>query len=231
MSERRSRPALEALLVFEDVLSTLPGGRDGKVWVLADGGRFVVEPSSVESERGLRARGGLCDADQLGSQRGVFWGAGAEWKAFSGQQPKSAVCDGAVNCLLSSLSVFLNKAWQMVQGRAECRSVLQCVAVASETRESRAMSFVYEVRTDLAVGGGSGGQEAHGRRGRRQKSGIPPLCSSGSGSGGARVMTRLFAVVKPVKPWSESVAVRFKQRQMLCVEAFAVRFPASAGDG
>ena len=74
-----------------------------------------------------------------------------------------------------------------------------------------------KVRTDLAVGGDSGGQEAHGRRGRRQKSGIPPLCSSGSGSGGARVMTRLFAVVKPVKPWSESVAVRFKQRGRCCV--------------
>jgi hypothetical protein len=200
----------------------------------ADGGRFVVEPSSVERERGLRAHGGLCDADQLGSQRGVFWGAGELKRSLSFLGPAAeecAVCDGAVNCLLSSLSVFLNKAWQMVQGRAECRSVLQCVAVASETRESRAMSFVYEVRTDLAVGGDSGGQEAHGRRGRSQKSGIPPLCSSGSGSGGARVMTRLFAVVKPVKPWSESVAVRFKQRQMLCVEAFAVRFPASAGDG
>jgi hypothetical protein len=152
----------------------------------ADGGRFVVEPSSVERERGLRARGGLCDADQLGSQRGVLLGCWS-WKAFSGQQPKrvqSAVCDRAVNCLLSSLSVVLNKAWQMVRGRAECRRVLQCVAVASETREPRAMSFVYE--------------GAHGSRGRwrfrrsrstrtsrrRQKSGIPPLCSS---SGGARV--------------------------------------------
>jgi hypothetical protein len=203
-------------------------------WMAADGGRFVVEPSSVERERGLRARGGLCDADQLGSQRGVLLGCWS-WKAFSGQQPRrvqSAVCDRAVNCLLSSLSIVLNKAWQMVRGRAECRRVLQCVAVASETREPRAMSFVYEVRTDLAVGGDSGGQEAHGRRGRSQKSGIPPLCSS---SGGARVMTRLFSVVKPVKPWSESVAVRFKQGGRCCVSkplrSDSLSSPASAGDG
>ena len=53
-----------------------------------------------------------------------------------------AVCDRAVNCLLSSLSVALNKAWQMVRGCAECRRVLQGVAVASETRELRAGDVV-----------------------------------------------------------------------------------------
>ena len=55
---------------------------------------------------------------------------------------------------------------------------------------------------------------------RRAKSGIW-LCSS---SGGARVMTRLFTVVKPVKPWLESVADRFEQIGGCRVEAFAVRF-------
>jgi hypothetical protein len=114
-------------------------------WMAADGGRFVVEPSSVERERGLRAHGGLCDADQLGSQRGVFWGAGELKRSLSFLGPAAeecAVCDGAVNCLLSSLSILLNKAWQMVRGCAECRRVLQGVAVASETRELRAGDVV-----------------------------------------------------------------------------------------
>jgi hypothetical protein len=207
------------------------GWMDG--WLLMAGALWW-SPAVWSANEGLGLTADCATPINLARSAGFFWGAGAE-KAFSGQQPKrvqSAVCDRAVNCLLSSLAVVLNKAWQVVRGRAECRRVLQCVAVASETREPRAMSFVYEVRTDLAVGGDSGGQEAHGRRGRSQKSGIPPLCSS---SGGARVMTRLFSVVKPVKPWSESVAVRFKQRGRCCVSkplrSDSLSSPASAGDG
>ena len=37
-------------------------------------------------------------------------------------------------------------------------------------------------------------------------------------------MTRLFTVVKPVKPWLDSVADRFEQIGGCRVEAFAVRF-------
>jgi hypothetical protein len=191
MSERRSRPALEALLVFEDVLSTLPGGRDGKVWVLAaDGGRFVVEPSSVECERGLRARGGLCDADQLGSQRGLL---GCCWDVRAARELSRAsnrrVCYRAVNCLLSSVSVGLQQSLadgarlcRVSQGIAVCRGSVKNkrVAVASDV-------VVYEVSTDRGRWRIRRSSSTRTSR-RRQKSGIP-LCSS---SGGARVMTRLF---------------------------------------
>jgi hypothetical protein len=159
------------------------GWMDG--WLLMAGALWW-SPAVWSANEGLGLTADCATPINLARSAGFFWGAGAE-KAFSGQQPKrvqSAVCDRAVNCLLSSLAVVLNKAWQVVRGRAECRRVLQCVAVASETREPRAMSFVYE--------------GAHGSRGRwrfrrsrstrtsrrRQKSGIPPLCSS---SGGARV--------------------------------------------
>lgn len=51
--------------------------------------------------------------------------------------------------------------------------MLQCVAVASETRELRlwAMSLFIECAR-IAVGGGSGGQEAHGRRGEGRRVGF-----------------------------------------------------------
>jgi hypothetical protein len=133
MSERRSRPALEALLVFEGGLSTLSPAEEWMercgCWLLADGGRFVVERSSVECERGLRARGGLCDADQLGSQRGLLgcW----MWEllqSFLG--PATEECVTVLSTVFCQLCVgrFPTKPgrWcEVVQSAAECCSVLR----------------------------------------------------------------------------------------------------------
>lgn len=130
MSERRSRPALEALLVFEGVLFDSPGGVGGKVWVLADGGRFVVEPSSVECERGLRARGGLCDADQLGSRRGLLWGAELLLERESFLGPATEECVTVLSTVVCQVCLSVGRPstkpgrWcEVVQSVAGCCSV------------------------------------------------------------------------------------------------------------
>ena len=113
-------------------------------WLLMAGALWW-SPAVWSANEGLGHTAGCATPINLARSAGFFWGAGAEWKASSGQQPKSAVCvcvcDGAVNCLLSSLSVCLSQQ-SLADGARSCR-VLQGIAVCcGSVRNKRAAGDV-----------------------------------------------------------------------------------------
>ena len=125
---------------------------------MADGGRFVVEPSSVEMR--TRAQG----SRRIVRRRSTWLTAGSSGVLLFGELPSRAsnrkvcvcvrecvcvrVCYRAVNCLLSNVSVVLQQS--LADCARSCR-VSQSVAVCCGSVKNKSVVsdvVVYQVRTD-----------------------------------------------------------------------------------
>jgi hypothetical protein len=105
-------------------------------WLMA--GALWWSPAVWRANEGLGLAADCATPINL-ARGGVFWGAAGMCElleSFLG--PATEECVTVLSTVFCQVCLSVsNKAWQMVRGCAECRRVLQCVAVASKTRELR----------------------------------------------------------------------------------------------